>query len=466
MSNTQILVVDDDPDVRELLGTILRREGGQVSLACNGQQALALLGKQSFQVLFTDLCMPGVDGLAILRCVPQVCPQVSTVVFTAHAKLDSCIEALRLGACDYVTKPFTPQAIRGALARAMDAYRRKSHGTPIDPQETAGRAPPEDTGQWDAPIVAESQAMREVCHLASQVAPADAAVLIYGERGVGKELLARAIHRQSRRAGGPFVRVNCEAIREADLEACLFGPQWAPFSRDEQVRPGRLQEADGGTVFLSNVEHLPLWAQIQLHDALRKNCAVGPATSRPLRVDVRLIASASRDLEVAVAEGRFCDGLYYLLNVVTIHVPPLRRRREDIQILAESYLARVLARQGAADRRPYRFTEEAWQCLLSHDWPGNLPELANVVARAMAMTDSHEIGRKAIVLAPRKTPGQRSDTVAVPMTGSLREIEHRILAEVIQRCRGNKAAAARVLGLHRRTLYRMLEDEAGRGMDQ
>ena len=462
MSNAQILVVDDDPDVRELMGTILSREGVQVSLAGDGRHALNLLERQPFQVLFTDLCMPGVDGLGILRRVPQLCPQVSAVVFTGHAKLDSCIEAMRLGACDYVAKPFTPQVIRGALTRAMDAYHGKGRGLATVSPETTGYALSEDVVQEDSPIVAQSSTMRAVCDLAAKVAPTDAAVLIYGERGAGKELLARAIHRQSRRAGAAFLYVNCEGIREADFDACLFDPQRARFSRDEQVRWGSLQEADGGTIFLSHVEHLPLRAQVQLHDVLRESPAIGSATSRPRRFDARLIASASCDLEAAVAEGRFYSGLYYLSNVATIQVPPLRLRREDIKILAENFLARILARQGdAADRRSCHLAEEAWQSLLSHDWPGNLPELANVVARAVALADGHEIGRKAIVLAPRRTKGQSTDTIAVPATGSLREIEQQVLAEVIQRCGGNKAAAARALGLHRRTLYRMLEEAAG-----
>jgi DNA-binding NtrC family response regulator len=303
--------------------------------------------------------------------------------------------------------------------------------------------------------------MREVCQLAARVATTEAAVLIHGEPGVGKELLARTIHRQSRRAAGAFVHVNCGAIREANLESWLFGSRRSHFLSGDQTCWGLLREAHGGTVFLSNVESLPVWAQIQLCDTLQGNGIAGSATSSPTAFDVRRIASVSCNLEEAVAEGRFYGGLYYLLNVVALRIPPLRLRQRDIKILAESYLAQILAKQGAANRRPHHFTEEAWQCLLNYDWPGNLPELANVVARAVALADGPEIGGRAIALAPRKIRDDRSDTISVPFTGSLREIEQCIIEEVIQRCDGNKAAAARALGLHRRTLYRMLEEGAG-----
>jgi DNA-binding NtrC family response regulator len=453
MSNVQVLVVDDDPDVRGLMGKLLSREGVQISLAGDGRHALALMERQPFQVLFTDLCMPGMDGLAVLRRALQVCPQLSAVVFTGHARLDSCVEAMRLGACDYVTKPFTPQDIRGALARALDVFRGKGGAQAIVPADYR-----DETEDF---FIAESAVMCEVRDLAAKVATTDAAVLIHGEAGAGKDLVARAIHRQSRHAGGAFVLVNCGAIREAELDARLFGPNRQDLAGDDQVRWGLLQESHGGTIFLSNVEHLPRWAQARLYDVLGGS-ANGPAGSRLVPCDARLIASTACDLEAAVAEGRFHGGLYYRLQVVDIHVPPLRLRHQDLKILAERYLARVLAKQGvAADQRPYRFAEEAWQCLLHHDWPGNLPELANVVARAVAMADNHEIGVESLALTPRKAKAPGCDTIAVPLTGNLQAMERQIIDEVIQRHRGNKAAAARVLGLHRRTLYRMLEETTG-----
>jgi len=465
MPNVQVLVVDDDPDVREFVGNVLSREDVEVSLAGDGQQGLALLEQGTFQVLFIDLCMPGMDGLALLRRALRASPRLSAVVFTGHADLNSCIEAMRLGACDYVTKPFTPQMIRAAMARALDCCRRKGPTIAPNPEAPGVPAPADCIDEADDALVAQSAAMREVCLLVAKTAPTDAAVLIRGEPGVGKEVVARAIHRQSRRAGGPFVRVACGAIREAELDGALFGQEQWDCEGHEQVHPGHLESAHGGTVFLAHVECLPLWAQAQLFDAFQRGCLHRCAGVRPIPLDVRVIASTSCDLEAAVAEGRFHSGLYYAINVVSIHVPPLRHRQQDIQVLAERCLAQTLARLGiAADGDQCRFTQEAWECLLSHDWPGNLPELASVVSRAVALADGRQIGKEAITWARREARCHSADTISVPLAGDLRGIERHIIQEVIQRCRGNKAAAARILGMHRRTLYRMLEDRtAGAG---
>jgi len=465
MPDVQVLVVDDEPDVREFLGAIFTRDGAQVSLARNGQQALALLEQQTFQVLFTDLSMPDMHGLTLLRRALRASPLLSAVVFTGHAQLDSCIEAMRFGACDYLTKPFTPQMIRAALARALDACQRR--GGAIAPSAEAPRvpAPAGSMCEREEHVVMQGVAMREVCLLAAKIAPTDAAVLIRGEPGVGKEVVARAIHRQSRRAGGPFVRVACGAIREAELDAAMFGQEQTDSEGQGKARPGHLEFAHGGTLLLTDVECLPPWAQARLFDALKRGCLQRGGSVGSLPLDVRVIAATSCDLEAAVAEGRFHGGLYYLLDVVTIHVPPLRRRPQDIKILAEQCLAQALARRGiATEELECGFTQEAWDCLLSHDWPGNLPELAGVVGRAVALADGQQIGKEAMAWARHEARCHSSDTISVPLAGNLRQIERYIIEEVIQRCRGNKAAAARTLGLHRRTLYRMLEEEtAGAG---
>jgi len=298
--------------------------------------------------------------------------------------------------------------------------------------------------------------------LAAKIAPTDAAVLIRGEPGVGKELVARAIHRQSRRAAGPFVCVTLGAIPETELEAWLFGREQGDCAGDRPVQGGLLEAANGGTIFLADVDCLPLWAQVQLFAVLQRGCVLRRPSLPPMPLDVRVIASTCCDLEAAVAEGRFHGGLYYVFSAVSIHVPPLRERPQDIKILAERCLAQTLLRQGiGAEQGQYHLTPAAWQCLLNHTWPGNLFELSSVVAHAVALTDGPLIGKEAIALVPASALGRGSETISVPLAGGLRQIERYILDEVIQRCRGNKAAAARVLGLHRRTLYRMLEEDAG-----
>jgi two-component system response regulator HydG len=299
--------------------------------------------------------------------------------------------------------------------------------------------------------------MRQVCDLVAKIAPTGATVLIRGEPGVGKRTVAQAIHRQSRCASGPFVHVNCMAIHEAELSAQLFGIHERDVEGNQQCL---LQQAKGGTVFLSQIQHLPLWAQVQLLDALRSDGIQRYAGSLPSRMDVRVIASTSGDLEAGMAEGRIPRELYYCLNVIAVRVPPLRERPQDFEMLAQRCLAQTIARQGAANGPPWHFTAEAWECLRSYDWPDNLPELASVVAHAVAMSDGPEISKGVIDFAPIRPPDAHYGTFPVPLVGDLRQIERSIIDEVIRRCGGNKAAAARALGLHRRTLYRLLEEQS------
>jgi DNA-binding NtrC family response regulator len=403
--------------------------------------------------LFVDLLMPGMDGLELLRRVRRIVPQMSVVVISGKARVDSCIAALRLGVCDYVTKPCTVQAILAALCLAM--ARRGSSGCRVAPLPQTREAPfPADGGNGPGDtIVARSAVMRQVCDLVAKIAPTTAAVLIRGEPGVEKGTVARAIHLQSRRAAGPFVHVNCRAVREAELPDRLFGAHPRDGEGDQQ---GLIQAARGGTVFLSQIDQLPLWAQAQLLDALQNGCVLRCGDLRPAPMDVRVIASTSGDLEAAVAEGRFFRPLYYHLNVVSLRVPPLRERPQALEILAQRCLEQTVAQQGVASGQPWRFSPAAWQCLRSYDWPGNLPELASVVARAVALSAGPEIGKEAIELPSLKAAGGGCETFPVSLAGDLRRIQRSIIDEVIQRNGGNKAAAARVLGLHRRTLYRIL----------
>ena len=309
----------------------------------------------------------------------------------------------------------------------------------------------------DDALVAKSPAMRAVCQLISRIASSDAAVLIRGEPGVGKQRVAQTVHRQSRRACGPFVTVACGLIRESELGARLFSPEGQNGVPCDAAQRGLLEAAHKGTLFLANVDFLPMWAQVLLFDHLQHR----RAEFQSLVLDVRLVASSSCDLEAAMQAGRFHSGLYYLLNVVEILVPPLRERPEDIGTLAEQCLAEVLARRRASsDPTEYYFTKGAWEYLLSHDWSGNLPELMRTVTRGVAMAYNGEIGKAAIAGAPHKIPVLSAATISVPLLGSLEAMDRCIVKEMIRRCGGNKAAAARALGLQRRTLYRILQEVA------
>lgn len=462
MPHIQALVIDEDFQTRQRLGNILGGEGVRVSLASESRQGLTLLAELPFDVLFAALSMPEVDGLPLVRRAMQIRPQVSAVVVSARARLQSCLKAMRLGACDYLTKPFTPETVRASLSRALDTCRQRTDGSPVRPRATKVPAPASCMEQLDGRFVAETEAMRRIADLVVKIAPTAAAVLVCGESGVGKEVVARAVHRQSRRAAGPFVHVACGAIPEAEIEPRLFGGHRRALESNGQVSQGLLGYAHGGTIFLANVDRLPMWCQIRLFDAFRTGKFRPPGAFETPPLDVRVVASTARDLETAAAEGRFDDGLYHLLNAVVIAVPPLRRRRQDVKLLAERCLAEISLGQGVAPGNlGHRFTDEAWDCLLGYDWPGNLTELRSVVARAVALSDGPVIDKGAVDWIKRKPCRPAAETISVPLTPDLRAIERSIVEEVVLRCRGNKAAAARALGIHRRTLYRVLDEGVG-----
>jgi DNA-binding NtrC family response regulator len=318
------------------------------------------------------------------------------------------------------------------------------------------RSPSQANGR----IVAVSGAMREVVNLIAKIAPSDAALLIEGEPGTGKRLVAQEMHRHSRRANGPFVRVACGTLRESEIDARLFGHHERAVDGADFVRPSLLQCSAGGTLFLHDLTELPIWAQVKLLDVLHDGGLSGGG-NEPTRVNCRIIASVTGNVDEALARGDLSADLYYHLSVIRIYLPPLRHRQQDIRALAQHFLniasQQLAARPGAAARR---FSQEAWDCLLRYDWPGNATQLASVVAHAVVLSDGEEIGKPCIaeVLSSARCHQTHSDAISVPLIGGLRGMERSIIDEVIQRCRGNKAAAARALGLHRRTLYRILQD--------
>ncbi|MGD0783747.1 MAG: sigma 54-interacting transcriptional regulator, partial [Candidatus Aminicenantales bacterium] len=318
---------------------------------------------------------------------------------------------------------------------------------------------PDDWAEIFAQFAADRPAMSEIIDLVARVAPTDAAVLIEGEIGTGKALLAYHLHSRSRRSGGPFVRVPCDSLGETDADETLFGRPGHNGDGKEPVAPGFLRSALGGTLFLENVCHLPFATQVKLFDALQGDDRDRPALPEARRGDVRVVASTREDLKAAVAENRFYSGLYYLLNVVPVRVPALRQRPQDVRLLAERFLAAV-SRTWNPDRPPPRFNDQAWECLLGYDWPGNAAQLAGAVARAAVLSNGPEIGPECLPdLPPPGSPARRNgDTVSLPLAGGLKAMERSIIEEMVHRCRGNKAAAARALGLHRRTLYRMLDE--------
>jgi DNA-binding NtrC family response regulator len=309
--------------------------------------------------------------------------------------------------------------------------------------------------------ITPSAAMQGVLDLVARIAPTNSAVLICGESGVGKETLAREIHRKSGRAHRAFVRAACGAICQDHLDAELFGRDGYRLLNDPSRAASILARSNQGTLFLKDVCKLPFWAQVKLLDVLQQAEYQQPESNAGTPLDVRVIATTTCDLEAALAEGRFHAGLYYYLNIVEIRIPPLRERPEDIRPLAESFLARIDAAAGPGKGGvEHQLSAEAWQRLLQYDWPGNARELASVMAHAVAVADRREIGATGIAVSLSKARCQRDcEAISVPLLGGLKQIERSVIGAVIERCRGNKAKAARVLKLHRRTLYRLLQNE-------
>jgi len=462
MEPPHVLLVQSEPAVRHLVADSLGQEPVRLSLASSVQEGLSLLERERAHVLVADLDMLDI-GYEFVRQAATVQPLLGVVLFGAPGLLDKIPQRTPRGPVEYLPKPVTADSLRSAIRRALDRQMRR------DPAcrtvaETAPALAGERAGalvQTDR-IIAASKAMREVVELVRRCAPSDFSVLIQGEPDTGKELIAREIHRQSRRAAGPFVRVACGALREPELAATLFSHSEDGRDCGSQVPPTLLEKAHGGTLFLENVSQLPPWGQARLLHVLQQGAGLRGGANEKAATDVRVIASAVTDLHAAAAQRAFSPSLYYYLSVVQIHVPPLRHRPQDIHALAETYLESanpMRCHQGA--KAPCRFSEDALRLLLEYDWPGNTLQLASVVARAVLLADEEEIGRAKVAEAIGEVaPRGASDTISVPLAGGLKEIERAVIEAVIERCQGNKAAAARMLRLHRRTLYRILQDEA------
>lgn len=460
---TCVLVVSDQPALRRFLEEILRREGVRGSFVTTSHEGLLLLEQGAFRVLFADLDMPAVND-EFVRCAVSIQPRLSVIILGSPDALRSAPERIRVAGVEYLAKPMVASSVRSVIASAL--ARSSVRGCVHDATGTAigsGNGFSKRPASAGPRLIAKSAAMRGLLDLVPKIARSEIAVLLEGEPGVGKTAMAREIHRQSPRASGPFVRVACGALRDSEMDAKLFGFYGQDCRGD--APPSLLESSEGGTLFLSDVSQLPLWAQVRLLNIVQQGRNRPSEESVAPGPGVRLIASTSVDLEVLVAEGRFCAGLYYLLTAVRLSIPALRYRQDDIRAITEHLLANADSPRGVpGSSPPWHFSEETWQYLLHYDWPGNVLQLAGVVAHAVALADSAEIGHACIADSLHR-PHHHDDRerIAVPLAGGLKEMERTIIEHVIQRCRGNKAAAARILGLHRRTLYRLLEEERSTG---
>ncbi|GAB4254262.1 MULTISPECIES: sigma 54-interacting transcriptional regulator [Deferrisoma] len=428
-----LLVVDDDRDLLKLLALRLKAAGFRVTTAASGEEALAALAADAPDLVITDLRMDGMDGMALYDAIRERHPSLPVIILTAHGSIPEAVEATRRGVFGFMTKPFDGRELVAEVRRAL----------------ALGSGPSAGAGEsWREEIVTRSPAMEEVLRRAKLAAQGEAAVLIYGESGTGKELLARAIHRASPRATGPFVALNCGAIPEPLLESELFGHARGAFTGATEERPGLFRSAQGGTLLLDEIGDMPLNLQVKLLRVLQDREVRPVGATRVFPVDVRVIAATHRDLDREVREGRFREDLYYRIHVVRLEIPPLAERREDIPLLAEHFLRRLAERSG---RRVAGFAPEAMELLLAAPWPGNVRQLANVVEHAFTLCTAPLIPADLVREALRE-PAEAVPTLAE----ARRRFELEYLVRVLQMAEGNVTRAARMAGRNRTEFYRLL----------
>lgn len=445
----RILVVDDEPNMAELLEEDLRRRGYDVDAFTKPEEALAALRERDYDTLLTDLRMPRMTGLELCRKAGELKPDVPVVLMTAFGSMESAVEALRAGADDFITKPVELDLLALTLQRSIDRARMRER---VKTLESAL-----DDSAVFGELIGESDPMKRLFEQLRRVAPSDASVLITGESGVGKEMVARAIHENSRRRSGPFIAVNCAAIPETLMESELFGHAKGAFTDARADRAGLFREAEGGTLFLDEIGEMPVALQAKLLRSLESGLVRPVGGSKEVPFDVRLVSATNRELEQAIVDQTFREDLYFRINVIQLEVPPLRRRGADVLVLARHFLKTFAAR---TDRPVRRLSESAAAKLLAYDWPGNVRELRNVIERAVVLTQFDSI---AIEDLPDKVQKFQPDRLAVPGATNedelvpLDQIERRYIEHVLERTGGNRTLAAKILGLDRKTLYRKLK---------
>ncbi len=441
----RILLVDDEPNIRKMVGALLQSEGFETAEAPNGAAALAAVERDTPDAVLLDLMMPGgPDGLATLEHLKRVAPDVPVVMMSGKASLTDAVRATKLGAFQFLEKPLTPEGVLTTLRAALELSRTLAENRRLH----------EALGHSD-PLVGVSKAMEELRALITRVAPTEVRVLITGESGTGKELVASAIHRQSARAGKPFVCVNSAAIPKDLVESEMFGHERGAFTGASERRAGRFELADGGTLLLDEVGDLGPEAQAKLLRVLESGVIERLGGEKPITVDVRVIAATNKDLSRATQQGRFREDLLFRLNVLPIHIPPLRERPEDVAPLVQHFAARQQARLG----RAVRFDAGAVQLLAVYPWPGNVRELANLVERLAILATGDTITADDVTRvvpqdgAPAPPPEGWTD---VALSDALDQFERTLIARALSAARGNVAEAARKLATDRANLYRRM----------
>ncbi len=436
----KILVVDDQRNMRTTLAMMLRGSGYDVDEAGDGTKGAELGATGAYDVVLTDLRMGSVDGIEVLRIIKQKMPMTEVVVMTAYGTIESAVEAMRLGAFDYIQKPFTEQELLMKVQRAVD-NRRLTGQVQLFANEFKERYHFEN-------IIGRSQAMRDVLGRIVKIAPSDATALITGESGTGKELVAKAIHANSRRNTKPFVTVNCAAITETLLESELFGHARGSFTGAVGARKGLMEEADGGTFFFDEIAETPLSFQAKLLRAIQENEIRRVGENKPVKVDVRIIAATNQDLIRSIEDKTFRQDLYYRLNVARFELPPLRERREDIPLLAEFFLQKYNRKNGIKSR----LGDGVIEAISQHDFPGNVRELENLIEQGVALSGGGIVGLDDVEMRINRPQSTTGRTLAEVVDSA----EKQAIEDALRECDGSRERAAELLAISPTTLWRKM----------
>jgi two-component system response regulator AtoC len=447
-TKASVLIAEDESQARESLRALLEDEGYQVLCAPDGMEASRILSQSTVDAALIDIRMPFKDGLALLRELKDHPAPPTVLIMTAYGSSAAAIEAMALGAFDYLTKPLNFDELRIQLQRAIEDRRRTSELEAYRIEEDA---------QQESDIVGSSPAMQKLYKLIGQVSATDSTVLIRGESGTGKEVIARAIHKHSLRASRRLVKVNCASIPETLLEAELFGHERGAFTGASQRRIGKFEYAAGGTLFLDEIGEIGPATQVKLLRVLQDHCIERLGSNLTIPLDVRILAATNCDLESAVREGRFREDLYYRLNVVTLGIPPLRQRREDLLELAQFLLRRSAGRMKL---QVPSLSEEAKEILCNNAWPGNVRELEHCLERALILSRSGVILREHVELSAGPSTGDPMDSFSLEdgLRGAVAKLERRLIERALTASSGNRTRAADILKINRRLLYDKLRE--------
>ncbi len=441
----RLLIAEDEPILRIAIADALRKEGWEVDVAEDGAKAMALFEKHLHDVVLTDVMMPRMDGMEVLRRVKAIQPETTAVLITAYATVDSAVEAMRQGAADFIAKPFSMMQLQLRLSNVCSFRLLKEQNTRLQEQLEKRFS--------FGNIIGKSKQMREVFELIKLVADSEASVLVQGESGTGKELVASAIHFNSSRRTQPYIRVSCASLPESLIESELFGYEKGAFTGASERRVGRFEAAAGGTLFLDEIGELPLAIQVKLLRVLQEKQIERLGSHRSIKVDVRIVSASLRPLEEEIAAGRFRDDLYFRVNTVTIHLPPLRERREDIPVLAQAFLEEFCRERG---KQIEGFADAVLEAFDNYAWPGNVRELRNVVERAVLFCNTSRVTLEEM---PATLRGWAASTrhVATQPVMTLQEAVERAEIEAIKAAlaatSGRRSDAAELLGVSRKTLW-------------